>query len=400
MPPWALDKTVGIQEFANDRSLSEIEINLILSWVDAGAAAGDPKDLPPAKKWPGANTWELAGYFKRPPDLVIKSPTYLMPAASQDQWWQPMADYIFSEDHWVAGTETHPAARSRKVIHHAGTYLYQREDAAFVKARRALLSGGVADPASVMPSAQKIDAPADAMEDPGNSGNYFSEWAIGKNGEVYAENDAGQYIRKGARIGWDVHLYASGEETPAELEIGFWFYPNGTAPKYRAFKSQFMALSGPDLRDERPLDIPPGQVTRNEGYTILGAPAIVLNFQPHMHMRGKAMAMEVIFPDGHVEMLNYVDKFDFRWMVNYIYTKESAPVLPRGAIIKVTAWHDNTSANKSNPDPRQFVTWGDRSVDEMAHSNEVLVFITDDDYKRITAERQAMAQTAASGQHR
>src|SRR5271155_2905421 len=52
MPPWHLDKTVGIQHFANDRSLSEEQIATVVRWADAGAPLGDPKDLPPAKQWP------------------------------------------------------------------------------------------------------------------------------------------------------------------------------------------------------------------------------------------------------------------------------------------------------------------------------------------------------------
>jgi hypothetical protein len=52
MPPWYVDKTVGIQKFANDRSLSDDEIDLISRWVDAGAPQGNPRDLPPAKVWP------------------------------------------------------------------------------------------------------------------------------------------------------------------------------------------------------------------------------------------------------------------------------------------------------------------------------------------------------------
>ena len=52
MPPWHVDKTIGIQEFENDRSLSDKEIETIVKWVDAGAPKGDPKDMPPAKQWP------------------------------------------------------------------------------------------------------------------------------------------------------------------------------------------------------------------------------------------------------------------------------------------------------------------------------------------------------------
>ena len=49
MPPWHLDKTVGIQHFQNDMSLTDEQIATIVRWVDAGAPLGDPKDMPPAE---------------------------------------------------------------------------------------------------------------------------------------------------------------------------------------------------------------------------------------------------------------------------------------------------------------------------------------------------------------
>ena len=399
MPPWAIDRTVGIQEFANDRSITEQQIKTIADWVDAGAPAGDPKDAPAAKQWPSGDVWQLEDYFKRPPDLVVKSGTYMMPAVSMDQWWQPMSDYVFPEDVWVAGTETRAAARSRKVVHHAGTHLYQDEDPEFVKIRSGLLGGKAMDASVAAPEKTRptdsIDPKTLVAPEPG--GQYFSEWAIGKAGEIFEETNSGQFIRKGARFGWDMHLYATGEETPAQLEVALWFYPKGVTPKYRAFKSAFSAAARGNTEGTS-LNIPPNQLAMHEGYTILGAPAIVVNYQPHMHLRGKAMTMEVIYPDGHVEMLNSVSNFDFRWMTNYIYTAESAPVLPRGAIIKVTAWHDNTTANKSNPDPKQYVTLGDRSVDEMAHSNQVVIFISDEDYDKIIKERAAKKAAATNNQ--
>src|SRR5665213_1537245 len=83
MPPWHLDKTVGIQHFLNDRSLSDAQVATIAKWVDIGAPMGDPKDMPPAKQWPADGTWQLAKQFG-PPDLVLKSEAYTMPAHGQD----------------------------------------------------------------------------------------------------------------------------------------------------------------------------------------------------------------------------------------------------------------------------------------------------------------------------
>jgi len=66
MPPWHLDKTVGIQHFQNDMSLSDDQIGVIARWVDGGAPLGDPKDMPPPKQWPNDDGWQLEKQFGKP----------------------------------------------------------------------------------------------------------------------------------------------------------------------------------------------------------------------------------------------------------------------------------------------------------------------------------------------
>jgi len=73
-------------------------------------------------------------------------------------------------------------------------------------------------------------------------------------------------------------------------------------------------------------------------------------------------------------------------------------VVPKGTIIQTVAWHDNTPANKYNPDPAQWVTFGQRSVDEMAHANEVVNYISEADYERIIAERKNAPSTSQQQQ--
>ena len=73
MPPWHLDKTVGIQQFENDISLSDAEVETIARWVDAGAPRGNPADLPPPVDWPETDVWRLADRYGRQPDLVVSS---------------------------------------------------------------------------------------------------------------------------------------------------------------------------------------------------------------------------------------------------------------------------------------------------------------------------------------
>ena len=47
MPPWYLERDIGIQGYKNDPSLSEEEIAMIGAWADNGAPRGDPADGPP-----------------------------------------------------------------------------------------------------------------------------------------------------------------------------------------------------------------------------------------------------------------------------------------------------------------------------------------------------------------
>ena len=118
---------------------------------------------------------------------------------------------------------------------------------------------------------------------------------------------------------------------------------------------------------------------------------LITNFQPHFHLRGKAMQVEAILPDGSTQIVSYVGNFNFNWMTNYIYADDAAPVFPKGTVIHVSAWYDNTKANKNNPDPDQWVGYGDRTVDEMAHAWMNVVYLTDAEYKALLAERKAKA---------
>src|SRR5260370_11815556 len=129
-PQWHIDKTVAIQQFSNDRSLTDAQTDTIVRWVDAGAPLGDPKDLPAAKQWPTDEQWLLAKQLG-PPDLVIKSEPYTMPAQGQDVWWKPSAPVPLTEARWVRAVEMRPGTPAgRKITHHALARLQQEETVA------------------------------------------------------------------------------------------------------------------------------------------------------------------------------------------------------------------------------------------------------------------------------
>ena len=101
------------------------------------------------------------------------------------------------------------------------------------------------------------------------------------------------------------------------------------------------------------------------------------------------MSMEAVLPTGQVQLLSHVADFNFNWHNSYVYADQVAPLLPRGTIIKVTAWHDNTASNKANPDPNVWVGYGDRTVDEMAHAWVNVTYMEDPDFQAEVEARKA-----------
>jgi hypothetical protein len=371
MPPWHIDPSVGVQKFKNDMSLSQKEIDTIVAWVDAGSPQGDPKDMPPAKPVVTDNQWEAVRDGFGPPDIVVRSSEYPMPAKGQDVWYRPMSDLPLAEPRWAKLVEIRPTSqKARKIVHHSIAYLVLNND-----------------PDAVNQGTANGPAPAATVEDLVNRRPQLMEWAIGKGYDLFTPG-TGKLLVPGETISWDQHLHASGEETNVGSEIGIWLYPKGQEPKKRSYLIGFTGLKKRGF-----LDIAPNSISHTEGFTVLKENTIITNFQPHFHLRGKAMQVEAILPDGSTQIVSYVGKFNFNWMTNYIYADDAAPVFPKGTVIHVSAWYDNTKDNPNNPDPDQWVGYGDRTVDEMAHAWMNVVYLTDDEYKALLEERKAKATT-------
>ena len=350
MPPWHIDRNIGIQKFKNDASLTDEQIATIVKWVDAGSPKGDPKDMPAPKVWPDESKWNFAERFGGPPDLIIKSPDFTMPGVAQDVWWRPVVETGLTEPRWVRAIEIRPATPAgRKITHHALARLIQRAD---------------------IPQEFLTNDPDAAGE------GLFMEWAVGKQGEIMRAG-SGKLMLPGAKISFDIHYSASGEKVTDHVELGVYFYPKGQEPKHRQVLALFSAVSG----GSRSLDIPPHQVVTNESFTVLRENARVENFQAHMHLRGKGMSMEAILPTGQRQMLSQISNFNFNWHTNYVYDDDVAPLLPKGTVLRFVSWHDNTAKNKHNPDPDQWVGWGDRTVDDMSHAWVNITYFNDADFK-------------------
>ena len=342
MPPWHLDKTVGIREYKNDRSLSDDEIATIARWVDNGAPQGNPADMPPVPTFTSDKAW-----FIGTPDLLVTTDQdFVMYPNGPDWWLDQFGEVKMTEDRWIKAMEIKPS--NPKIVHHAVVY------------------------------AIEPDAPEGTPE----GGVQLHEFAVGKYGDIFADN-TGRLLKKGTRLRFDMHYFAVGSAEHNKTTIAFKFYPKGETPKYQVRSIAIRNVPNDEL------DIPPNSVVRTDGYYRLTKNARIDAFQPHMHMRGRGMTVEAINLNNTTTILSSVDHFNFNWHINYIYKDDVAPLLPAGTVLHMIGIHDNTSANPRNPDPNMWAGFGERSVDDMVQVWLDIVYLEDAEFNRLVAERNA-----------
>src|SRR5215469_8590359 len=359
MPPWFIDKNVGVQHFINDVSLSDQEIATIVKWVDGGAPEGNPSDMPPPRQFADGQAWQIGK-----PDMIVTLPKDVVVKAKGADWWPDiLVDPGLTEDRYIQAVQIIPT-NGRPVIHHIRT--------------------SIVEPDAGTRHSGQLDGNV-ALE-VGEQGVFLNEYAIGNGGDVFPEG-SGRLIKAGTKINFQFHLHASGTETPANVQLGLKLYPKGYVPKH-VITSLTVGVNEIDLR-------PHETDVRSDGYMPLIKPARLLSFQPHMHNRGKAECLEAIYPNGKSEMLSCA-RFLFNWHLNYVYGDDAAPLLPAGTVLHAIMWHDNSAENRFNPDPDAQVTWGERTIDEMGSAWLSYYYMSNEDFQKEQAARKAKQRTLAS----
>ena len=343
MPPWFIERNVGVSRFKEDASLSNEEIDTIGRWVDAGAPRGNPADAPPPIELASLDDWRIGT-----PEWIVELPQeQVIGAVDADRWLDIWADSRFTEDRYIKAVETKPSPGGHKVVHHVATSMRWEE------------------------------------EDGEEGGGFLNEYAMGKNGDIFPEG-TGRLIKAGTQIRFNMHYSSVGEEIVDQTRVGFQLYPKGYVPD-RVLISRHVGDSFDTL------DIPAGaDNVRSDGYYVLPEPTQVTAFQPHMHIRGKRMCVEAVHPSGTIETLSCTGH-NFGWHIVYNYADEVAPLLPAGTILHVMGWHDNTATNRYNPDPKNWVGFGNRSIDDMSFAWMSFFHMPEEVYQEKLAERSRLS---------
>lgn len=320
MPPWFADPRHG--RFSNDPSLRPEEIARIAAWVNAGAPEG-PREAAskPGKQVPAPRM-----------DQVLRMPQpFVLRRGSSLDYQFLIFPQKFTADRWVRQVVVRPGDRS--VVHHA--VLYVRE------AGSAWLAG---EPVGI-PFAPRAGRTTTA--------DILAVYAPGSPA-VDLPPGMAKKIPAGAQLVLQLHYTPRADrDTRDQTEVGLVFA--NAPPAHRVVTLQLA---------NNEFVVPAGE--RGHRVTAMGTlprPALLLNFFPHLHLRGAAFEFELVGEGGRQETLLRVVPYNFYWQLTYWL---AAPrLLPAGARLRATATYDNSAANPRNPDPSVDVRPGEQSWQEM-----------------------------------
>jgi hypothetical protein len=314
MPPWHASPDYG--HFANDRRMTQDEIDTLNQWVSQGLVRGDALAEPEPLKI--AKGWQLP----REPDLVVemaKRP-FKVPATGDVRYQYFLVDPGFDKDVWVNGMEIVPG--NRAVVHHVLVFLRDKNDKSGrdLHGERSFLAGFV----------------------PGTRVEFMPEGMAKR-------------IPAGSQLVFQLHYTPIGTEQMDLSKIGFWY----ADPSRLTHEVQTTSAVQTAFR------IPP----RAENYrTTAMLPealpeSLLLSMSPHMHLRGKAFRYTVIAPSGEREIVLDIPQYDFNWQTEY--RLQSPKKIAEGSRVYCEAAFDNSDRNLNNPDPNATVVWGDQTYEEM-----------------------------------
>jgi hypothetical protein len=366
MPPWYVEKNIGIQHYKDDPSLSENEIAKIAKWADSGAPLGNAADMPPPRSFASQDTWNIGQ-----PDVIVKTKDVTVKANAPDWWGEIESVPVgLSEDRYVAAIQVREVnnipkdGNGRTTV--GGHYVFHHM----------IWSTRVQGPDGQVDTSPDINVTADESQSTG-----WPVHEVGRNADFFDPRGA-RLLRAGSYVvSNSVHLHSGGRDTTAHLEIGFKLQPKGYAPTVKRAASRGLG-NGVDI------DIKPMEANQQlHAYTVLQENTKVTTFEPHLHAPGMRMCLEAIW-GFNIQTLTCAG-YDHNWVRGYDYEDDFAPLLPKGTILHIIGYMDNSPTNKNIPDPRNWQGSGNRSIANMFIDLGQGVSLTDEQFQEEMAQRRA-----------
>ena len=316
MPPTQVDPYIG--HFSNARYISDLDLQRLVHWIDAGAPRGGA-DIDPLTElqFPDRREWQLGE-----PDFIVKAPVHEIPATGVLDYINIEVELPFEEDKWVRAVQY--IAGDEAVLHHLLSY---------VTAPREAVQG---------------ESPVAINASP----RFLEGYAPGKVDAITFPQNTGVYIPQGHNLAMQFHYTPNGRATVDETLLGLYMHED--PPDYENFTQSVSGM----------FRIPPfaGNHAASAEY-VFAEDVVVTGLRPHMHFRGKDMKLSAELPDGSITELLSVPNYSYAWQPTYAL--EEPVNLPAGTMVHVTGTFDNSEYNPANPDPTKELTFGLQSWDEM-----------------------------------
>ena len=369
MTPWHADPHYGL--FANDRRLSQTEINTISKWVEQGAAEGEAKDLPPAPVF--EDGWNIGK-----PDLVLRMPEeFTLSASGPDEYQYFEIPTNFTEDKYVQMAEARPG--NRKIVHHIIAFIqpppadgkplpkFSKEQVEEYRAKREKESifyrdgflmrmkpdVPVYNDGCALPNGGSGESRDVSVKQRDHLGTMLVGFAPGMNPLILRPGTV-KKIPAGSKLILQMHYSkVTGKVEKDRSEIGLIFAKQPPVKEEMTWpiaNTYFMIQPGAEHQAVTACWTTPDDIHLN-------------TLMPHMHLRGAAMEIKAFYPDGRSETLLNVPHYSFSWQTVY-YLKNSLAI-PKGTRLMVTGYFDNSTKNKYNPDATKPVRFGEPTYDDM-----------------------------------
>ncbi|MDP6580643.1 MAG: hypothetical protein QF681_08310 [Vicinamibacterales bacterium] len=328
MPPWYASAPNGV--FSNERGLTDEEISTILSWVDAGAPAGDSADAPAPLQFAeeASGGWSLGT-----PDFVFQlDEPYFVDDEVYDlniSFFKTLTEEELPDNVWIRGWEFKTGAGS--VAHH--------------------MCGFVRGPS---PDGEVAEA------DKGAAGAGYLLTCIAEGAEAVMLPDGyGLELEAGSTITYNMHYHKQpGEGSGVWTQPEIAFFVEERPVEYRVINDS-IGNTGfelpPGISDYR---IGSGRTFEQDTY--------LLTYWPHGHLRAKAARYTATYPDGREELLLDVPEYTQGWQETYKLAEPK--LIPKGTRVDVSIWYDNTPDRGARFDFSPALTpgHGPRTDDEMS----------------------------------
>jgi hypothetical protein len=306
MPPWEVDPRHG--DFRNSLRMSSEEIDTLLAWIDNNKPLGNLEDLPKTPEY-------TDGWMMGEPDVVIDMPEeYTVQASGTVDYQYFVTNTNFKEDRWVRSSEARPG--NHAVVHHIIAFV--RDDDSKQVNQLPIVAG----------------------------------FALGEEPTDYPAG-TGFRVPDGSEILWQVHYTPTGKVEKDRSQIGLVFCkekPKRDVQTSGIFNFEFTIPAG--AKNHRVVS---SQTFPND--------VELLSLMPHMHLRGSSFKYTAMYPDGSNEVLLNLPHYDFNWQHRYLFRKPFR--MPAGTTLEYVAHFDNSEDNPANPNPKESVTWGDQTWEEM-----------------------------------